>query len=237
MTARDRQDQLLGLLVRHTNLTVPELAARLEISQRTLRRDLAALRARGVPIESEPGRGGGVRVDASRVPRRVELDVEEIVGIYLTLSLAQRGSPLPFGARAALGVDKLLAALPEQRVRELRRFLRRVVVGRPATMSMMATYTPGRRETVQALEQAFTGARALVFYYVDREQKASRRRAEPHALLVNPPIWYVLAHDLERGAPRMFRVDRMSEAQVLWGEPFAPQPLPVITQLVVPEAR
>lgn len=102
---------------------------------------------------------------------------------------------------------------------------------------MMQSYRPGRREIVGAFERAFTAELALSFHYVDREGERSRRRVEPHGLLVNPPIWYVLAHDLERDAPRMFRVDRISRPKVLEDVPFTPRPLPILRELIVPEAR
>ncbi len=237
VSARDRQDAMLGWLSRRAVTTVGELAERFEVSERTAHRDLAALRRRGVDVVGDPGRGGGVRVDPGQVPRSVSLETDELAGVYVALALARRATALPFGSAADRALDKLVGSLPKGRARELRKFLSRVVVGRPATESMMRSHRPGKREIVTTFERAFTAGCGLSFQYVDRDGRRTRRRIEPHGLLVNPPLWYVLAHDLVRDAPRMFRMDRMSGPRVLDDVTFTPRPLPILEQLIVSEAR
>src|SRR5450631_3706798 len=91
----ERLDQLLGLLASHQHSTGPALAAELGVSLRTLRRDMARLAARGVPIEAERGRGGGVRLPARVGLGRLQLDHREAVDLLLALAIGERiGSPL-----------------------------------------------------------------------------------------------------------------------------------------------
>jgi predicted DNA-binding transcriptional regulator YafY len=71
----------------------------------------------------------------------------------------------------------------------------------------------------------------LAFDYRDRHGRASERRVEPHGLLAQPPAWYLLAFDLDRDAPRMFRLDRIGSTQ-LPRERFAPRPLAVFDALL-----
>jgi len=72
---------------------------------------------------------------------------------------------------------------------------------------------------VAALATAFAQRSAVEIDYEDREGARTRRTVEPHALLVQVPLWYLLAHDLSREAPRMFRVDRIRRAHAL-GDPI-----------------
>jgi predicted DNA-binding transcriptional regulator YafY len=58
--------------------------------------------------------------------------------------------------------------------------------------------------------------------YSDREGRQSRRRVEPHGLLVEPPVWYVLARDIDKGEPRTFRMDRISRPRLLPDVVFRP---------------
>jgi len=70
---------------------------------------------------------------------------------------------------------------------------------------------------------AFRRGIAIAFDYRDRHGKATRRSAEPHGLLVQPPIWYVLAIDVEKKMLRMFRMDRISRPTLIKGHPFVPK--------------
>jgi predicted DNA-binding transcriptional regulator YafY len=80
-------------------------------------------------------------------------------------------------------------------------------------------------------EQGFTSGMGLGFSYTDREGRASARRAEPCGLLVETPVWYLLARDLDRGEPRMFRMDRVSRPRLLPEQRFRPDPAVIYAQL------
>jgi predicted DNA-binding transcriptional regulator YafY len=70
-------------------------------------------------------------------------------------------------------------------------------------------------ELLRIFDEAFSGRFGLAFRYTDREGRRSARRIEPHGLLVEPPVWFVLARDLAIAEPRMFRMDRISRPRLL----------------------
>lgn len=72
------------------------------------------------------------------------------------------------------------------------------------------------------IEQALRAGYVLRFEYRDREGRCSQRAVEPHGLLVQPPVWYILGVDVHKAAPRMFRMDRMSAVQLDRNGAFTP---------------
>ncbi|MEM9073583.1 MAG: HTH domain-containing protein, partial [Myxococcota bacterium] len=121
MTPRDRQDAIVGWL-RGRSCTAAELAERLSVSERTVRRDLATLRERGIQIHADAGPGGGLRVDTS--PRRADLGLDELLGLAVQLAVAEPG---PFRTAAERALGKILGTLPLARAQRLRKLLGRVV--------------------------------------------------------------------------------------------------------------
>ncbi|WP_223785645.1 YafY family protein [Myxococcus sp. AS-1-15] len=202
--------------------TVGEIASALEVSERTVHRDLATLRGQGLPIASDTGPGGGVRLERDRGVTAVHLSVEEVVSLWLMASLSSTGSALPWGDAARSGLDKLFASVPKERARGMRELCRRVVVGKPATERVLAELGTPPRELLAVFEQAFREQVCLSFDYVDRHGKKSRRCVEPHGLLVEAPVWYVLARDVEKSAARMFRMDRIQRPRRVPGRHFTP---------------
>jgi predicted DNA-binding transcriptional regulator YafY len=211
--------------------TVSDLATELGVSRRTLLRDLAALRDRGMPIAGEAGPGGGVRFDGDRGRAVVHLSIPEIVALWLGARLSRGASDLPWGGAADSGMAKLLASLPTQKARALRALCRRVIVGQTASAHVRAGAAAAPRELLSLFEQAFSDGVGLGFVYIDREGRQSQRRVEPHGLLVEPPVWYVLARDVDKGEPRTFRMDRISRPRILGDIRFRPDPTVIQIQL------
>lgn len=188
------------------------LAAELGVSPRTVFRDLAALRGRGVDIRGDPGRGGGVSLDPRAAPAKVELTWEEAVGLVLTAALGAAAGA-PFGGAARRATQRIQGTLPGPEARALRRLAGRLVLGPPASAAVVASLRPVSDGVVRHLERAFAEDRVLRFSYVDRRGERSRREVEPCGILAQPPAWYLLGVD-ERGRDRMFRLDRLSACQV-----------------------
>jgi predicted DNA-binding transcriptional regulator YafY len=190
-----------------------ELADELDVSVRTIRRDVGLLRARGMDIEGDRGRGGGIRFARFAPLPPLQLDAQQAVGLWLSVQLARRVSGLPFsrGSHAALG--KVLAALPPERRHRLRQMCRRIVVGTGASQAMRDTFGEIAPTLLDAFERCFREGVCLRFHYTDREGASSYRRVEPHGIFVRPPFWYVLAVDIDKSdgdAQRMFRMDRIT---------------------------
>jgi predicted DNA-binding transcriptional regulator YafY len=215
MPRAERLLALSDLLHADDTTTISALAEELAVTRRTVLRDLASLRARGLPITGEPGRGGGLRLERDRGAAAVHLTITEIAALWLAARLSREASDLPWDEAARSALAKLLGCLPPIRARELRALCRRVIVGPPASNHVRGTAGTPPRELLRIFDDAFAGRCGLAFGYTDRDGRRSRRRIEPHGLLLEPPVWYVLARDLAIGQPRMFRMDRISRPRLL----------------------
>ncbi len=207
--------ELADLLRGRDTTTIAALADEMGVSRRTLLRDLGTLRERGLPITGDAGPGGGVRLEGDRGITGVHLSIVEVVAIWLGARLSQVASDLPWGEAATTGMHKLLGSLPKTKARELRALCRRVVVGDPASANVRAGAGRGSPEVLRVFEEAFSTRVGMGFHYTDREGQRSQRRIEPHGLLVQPPVWYVLARDVDKGEARMFRMDRVLRPRLL----------------------
>lgn len=211
---RRTHDALLGLLADGEPWTGLGIAERLGVSLRTVRRAVADLRASGIVIDGDPGRGGGIRLRGRAGLPRLRLEHTEVVSLLLALALAESarlpvlGSGLP-GLR-----DKLSLAFAESSRRELGTLRRRILIGRPASDAVRASWRTPAARVAGSVQDAFVARRVMSFLYVDGAGARTSRDVEPQCLLLNAPVWYVLAHDLARGAPRSFRMDRMLEPEV-----------------------
>lgn len=222
MSRFDRVSKLQALLRARESATAQELAQELGVSERTVLRDLAALRDQGLPFESQSGRGGGFRLGRDRGLIAVHFSLPEVASLWLAATLSASAGPTPWSHAARSALDKVLASLPKDRARVLRALGKRVVVGRPASVRIYSQLGSPSRELLAAVERCFAEGLCLAFDYVDRNGNPTSRTAEPHGLLVEPPAWYLLCRDLGKGAVRMFRLDRIRRARALVDAPFRP---------------
>ena len=193
------------------------------------------MRTRGFAIDGTVGRGGGVQLDPTTVLLTTQLTTEEVIALLVSVALLRAAPWLPFAARAQEAVTKIERVLPAAGVRDLRRMLQRVLIGEPAPAATLATVGSVDPDLLQVFERSFNGGRVLKFAYSDRQGRRTRRRIEPHALLVRAPIWYMIGWDSVRDAPRTFRMDRI-RSPVVDDATFAPRPLSAFDELC-PGAR
>lgn len=227
--------KLAGLLRGREATTVHELAQELGVSRRPLLRYLAALREQGLPISGEAGPGGGVRLEADRGLAAVHLSLSEVVAIWLGARLSQAASDLPWGEAGNSAMAKLLGSLPASKARTLTALCRRVIVGQPASATVRASAGVAPKELLRLFEEAFSTGIGLGFQYTDREGRRTARRVEPHGLLAEPPVWYVLARDIDKREPRTFRMDRIARPRLLREVVFRPDMQVIQAQLPDPE--
>lgn len=216
--------KLAELLRACESTSIDRLAGELGVSGRTVRRDLSALREAGHAITSEPGRGGGVRLEQRTGLASVQLSIDEAAWTWLGGALAERLGSLPFSRSARSAARKLLASLPITRRRQLLDFGRRIVLGPPPTAAMAQSAQPFSPAALPLIERAFTERLGLSFDYQSARGTVTARRAQAHGLLVQAPLWYLLGFDLDRQAARMFRIDRLRQPTLLDGAPFSPRP-------------
>lgn len=208
----DRLDRVLGLLASRPSWTAQGLAEELGVCVRTVRRDLSRLAARGVPIESDAGRGGGVRVPPRTGLGRVQLDAREVLDLMLALALAEQlGSPLLLSTLKGLR-QKLSASFPPEERSRVSGLRRRILVG-PNSKNVTATWKAPRAAVLRPIQEAFFEQRALELTYRANDV-STVRVVEPHYLLLSWPAWFLLVWDHLRGAVRMLRVDRIESARL-----------------------
>lgn len=214
--------ELLALLQTGRPYNGDELAARLGVPPRTLRRDIARLRAIGYPVQTRTGPGGYYRLVAGSTMPPVAFDDQEAVATVVALTELAAGASGGGGvasSAAARALDKLKQVLPERlqpRVTALRTSLEAAV--RPA---------PGIDvETMTALAEAIGRRAPVTFGYVKASGQPGVRRVEPHRQVHLDGHWYLLGWDLDRCDWRVFRLDRLSRLQVD-EQLFEARPLPV----------
>ena len=209
----ERLDRLLGLLGSHQSSNGPALAAELGVSLRTLRRDMARLSARGVPIEAQRGRGGGVRVAARMGLGRLQLDQREALDLLLSLAIVERmRSPLLLSSLKALRQKIGMAFPPEERFR-IGRLRRRILHAPVASRHVTESLVTPKRTVLGPIQDGFFEQRAIEIEYGTSVERTTRL-VEPHYLLLSWPAWYLLVWDHLRGAIRTLRLDRIDSARV-----------------------
>ncbi len=210
MDRSERLEALIAFLRANRSATMTELARELGVSARTVRRDVAALRLRGIDIEGERGRGGGVRFARLAPLPPVRMDEGQAVGLWLSVQIARRVVGLPFSRSSTTALNQVLSALPEERRHDLRRLYGRIVVGRPASPSLARSVGEVSPTLLGVFERCFRHETCMSFQYTDRHGATTQRRIEPHGILVQVPVWYVLAIDIDKREPRTFRMDRIA---------------------------
>jgi len=226
MNVRLRQDAIVRSLRRNGTSTVAALAQAVGASKRTVLRDISALRDEGFVILSEPGRGGGLQLDARSVQTTVRLSVAEVFALLISVESMRAAGGVPFSGLAEAGLSKIEKALPADRIRDLRRFLDCVFVGKLApqvNISDMGAMDPA---LLPAFETAFLQRLYLRFEYRDAKGAVTHRYVEPQAMLILPPLWYLVAWDPARKDFRHFRMDRISTPEFVEGETFLRRRVP-----------
>ena len=204
--------ELLELLQGRPLTTGREIADRLAIDARTVRRYVAVLQELGIPVEGQRGAGGGYRIRPGYRLPPLMLGDEEAVAVVLGL-LATRVAG-PDGASPV--VDGALAKIN----RVLPTTLRRQVEALEETLGFTSTSggAPADAAAVLLLADAIRRRRRLRTAYRTFAGEESERELSPHGLVVHSGRWYLAAHDHLRDDLRTFRVDRMSETTLTSGE-------------------
>jgi len=220
MNARQRQDAIVRSLRRNGTSTVDYLAQQVGASRRTVLRDINVLRDEGFVIHSEPGRGGGLQLDPRSAQTTIRLSVAEVFALLISVESIRAAANLPFSGLAKAGLAKIEKALPQEQVGDLRRFLDCVFIGKLADQVGISDMEEVDPDLLPAFEQAFLQQNRLRFRYQDAKGAVTQREVEPQAMLILPPLWYLVAWDPDREDFRHFRMDRISTPEVLEGAQF-----------------
>jgi predicted DNA-binding transcriptional regulator YafY len=194
--------ELLSLLQGRRDWPGNELADRLEVSGRTIRRDVDRLRRLGYPVESLTGPAGGYRFHAGSAMPPLLLDDEEAMAIAIGLRTATRASVTGIeetALRALVKLEQVLPAHLRRRLGALSSATFTLPVGGPTVDPQYLTVIAAARRDHECLR----------FAYRSRDGSETRRDVEPHAIVNYGRRWYLVAWDRGREDWRTFRVDRL----------------------------
>lgn len=211
--------RLLSLLQTRRTWSGAELAARLGVTDRTLRRDVDRLRSLDYPVHATTGTAGGYRLTSGRNLPPLLLDDDEALAMAIALATAAGGGVAGIQESALRALTKLQQVLPAR----LRPRL-------TALAGTTAAVTPRGAplidpDVLAVLAACCSDTEMITFDYGDRAGAVATRRVEPHHLVSNAGRWYLVAFDPERADWRTFRVDRMTDLRPT-RRPFVPRELP-----------
>jgi len=192
----------LELLHAHRVVDGPTAAARLGVSERTIRRYVVGLQDLGISVDGQPGVGGGYRLRAgTRLPPLMLSDEEATATVYGLMLAAQRNLSGSDGALA-----KIARVLPETLTRRVERLRGEVVLsGEPQPPAASS-------ETLLLIAEAVRRRRSLTIDYTRRDGTSGVREIDPLGLVARQGRWYVPARDRSSNELRTFRADRISTA-------------------------
>lgn len=213
--------KLLSLLQAHREWSGTELADRLEVDVRTVRRDVAKLRTLGYPVTAAPGVAGGYQLAAGAQMPPLLLDDEEAVAVAVGLRTAASGSISGIEESSVRALAKLEQVLPL-------RLRGQVNALQSVTVSTATSRDPVDATALTIIATAARDRQRIRFEYRTHTGDESIRNVEPHRLVHTGRRWYLMAFDIDRHDWRNFRVDRM-KPRTPTGPGFAPREIPPFT--------
>ncbi len=211
--------QLLGLLQSRRVWSGEELAERLGVTTRSVRRDVDRLRELGYPVHASTGHGGGYQLGAGAALPPLLLDPDEAVAMAVCLRVAAGGSVAGVGESALRALTKLDQVMPA-------RLRSQVAAVHDTTVTLgAATDTPVEPDVLMTLARACRDHEHVTAGYVDIRGAATERRVEPYQLVTTGRRWYLMCFDRDRDDWRSLRLDRMSQVRAV-GTTFVPRETP-----------
>ncbi|MGW7434013.1 helix-turn-helix transcriptional regulator [Streptomyces sp. NPDC054861] len=214
-----RMLRLLSLLQTRREWSGVELAGRLGVTTRTIRRDIDRLRELEYPVEGTTGHAGGYRLAAGAAMPPLILDDEEATATAVALRTAA-GQLAGMEETTLRALAKLEQVLPT-------RLRAKVAALQQATSSIEWERRGPRTDaaTLAALAAACRDRETVTFDYTTRTGTVAERRADPRQLVASGGLWYLLAHDHARDDWRIYRLDRIT-ALAPTRHRFTPRPVP-----------
>jgi predicted DNA-binding transcriptional regulator YafY len=207
--------RLLALFQRRRYWSGTDLAGRLEITTRTLRRDVDKLRSLGYPIHSASGAEGGYQLGAGTTMPPLLLEDEEAIAVAIGLRWAAAGSVEGVEEASMRALSKIEQIMPPRLARRFAALQTMIVTPKGAESSVNA-------RTLSVIASACRENETLKFRYSDHSGSPSSRSVEPHRLVNTGRRWYLVAWDTNREDWRTFRVDRIEAAPTI-GARVAPR--------------
>jgi predicted DNA-binding transcriptional regulator YafY len=210
--------RLLSLFQAQRYWSGAALSERLEVTARTLRRDVDRLRSLGYPVHSTSGTAGGYQLGAGANLPPLLLDDDEAVAVAVSLRTAASATVTGIeeaSVRALAKLEQVLPARLRRRVSALNTFIVQLATAGPTVDAAALSMIAGACRDYEKLR----------FNYHSRDGSASVREVEPHRLVHTGRRWYLVAWDAARDDWRTFRVDRI-QSKLSTGARFAPRQPP-----------
>ncbi len=195
--------RLLSLLQTHRDWSGAELADRLGVTQRTVRRDVDRVRHLGYPVDAQPGSGGGYRLGPGAVLPPLLFEDDEAVAVAVGLRSATLAGVAGIEETAVRALAKLEQVLPS-RLRHRVQTLQAAIVPIPGSGPNVDV------DVLLAVASAIRDHQQLRADYIARDDTQSRRVLQPHRVVHSGRHWYLVAWDVQRVDWRTFRLDRLS---------------------------
>jgi predicted DNA-binding transcriptional regulator YafY len=219
MNTSARMLRLLSLLQTDRYWPGNELAGRLEVSPRTLRRDVDRLRELGYVVDAVRGVAGGYQLRAGGQLPPLLLEDEEAVAVAVSLQSSAAGGTPGMEENSVQALTKVIALMPP-------RLRRQMDALRSQTERLPWSGGPSLDPALLAtLAQACRDCEPIHFTYQARDAEPTDRWVEPHRMVSMGRRWYLVAYDRDRQDWRSFRVDRITEPRTS-GHTFRPRELP-----------
>ena len=196
-------------------MTVALIAEEFNVSARTISRDIQILRDQGLPIDADRGRGGGIRLQQNWSVGRISLTYTEAVDLMISLAIAEQMQSSIFMASLKSVRHKLMASFSSAMKQRVKGLKDRIRIGKGVSSMVLATVIQNDKHLVEQLHQAFLMQASCDIQYSDQAGNLTQRKIQPHYLLLNFPVWYVLVWDELRNDVRTLRCDRIQSLKVL----------------------
>jgi predicted DNA-binding transcriptional regulator YafY len=210
--------RLLSLLQSRRFWSGAQLADELEVTERSVRRDVDRLRSLGYPVQGTAGVAGGYTLGAGGRMPPLLLEEDEATAVAVGLRIAAAGPVSGMEEVALRALAKLEQLLPT-------RIRKRVSTLHGAVVSLPSSAPRVDAEVLTLIATASRDQQQLQFSYGDRKQRATTRQVEPHGVVHMGTRWYLVAFDVDREDFRTFRIDRVTSKPRL-GKRFATRPIP-----------
>ncbi|MCO4781401.1 MAG: HTH domain-containing protein [Candidatus Cloacimonetes bacterium] len=206
---KERHEKIINCLRSESYWTSARLCDQLDISYRTLMRDLAELKESGVPIESERGRGGGISIVGRWGLNRLQLNNSEVITLLVSLGITESiKSPILVDNIHSIK-SRISSAFPIEQQQIISKVRKRVLIGNIASDKVLQGYVQPQQDVIGDLSDSFFNLTKVKIKYKSANNELTERLIEPHILYLEFPVWYFLCWDDLRKSVRLFRIDRI----------------------------
>ncbi|OED41311.1 hypothetical protein AB833_09875 [Chromatiales bacterium (ex Bugula neritina AB1)] len=205
----ERLELLTSRLKASGPIVLSDIADEFGISLRSIGRDIQVLRERGVPIEADRGRGGGVRLNPDWGVGRITLTQQEAINLLIGVAVTEKmGSSILMQDTSSIQ-RKVTASFSRDNQRKIKHLRDRIRIGSASSIEVLSSFGSVPKAINDGLQESFILMRRAIIEYRSGDRKITRRLIEPHYLVLNFPVWYMLCWDDLRTDTRTFRLDRI----------------------------